>query len=146
MPEALRLTTRGRALLSEVRFVVGRGGLEPPTSVLLAVAAPTLELGCVDHFATGNPLARSMCRFVPYEPTIARRVGPVVGLVEGTGVAVRSLSAWLAVAAILRPHHVHSASYYVSASEDRADNYSGRCSQVMTLISNWHPGRSHRMH
>src|SRR2546428_2823407 len=37
-PEALRLTTRG-ALLPEVRCVVGRGGLEPPTSVLLAVAA-----------------------------------------------------------------------------------------------------------
>src|SRR3989442_1670874 len=38
-PEALRLTTRGRALLSEFRCMVGRGGLEPPTSVLLAVAA-----------------------------------------------------------------------------------------------------------
>src|SRR3989475_8910531 len=89
------------------------------TTYLRAIgrSGPTLELGCVDHSATGNPLARSMCRFVPYEPTIARRVSPVVGLVEGTGVAVRSLSASLAVAAILRPHHVHSPSCCVSASE-----------------------------
>jgi len=120
MPEALRLTTRGRALLSEVRCVVGRGWTRTTYLRAIGRSGPTLELGCVDRSATGNPLARSMCRFVPYEPTIARRVGPVVGLVEGTGVAVRSLSAWLAVAAILRPHHVHSASYYVSASEDRA--------------------------